>query len=80
MDKKWGGQLSLEAVQRYRELVRQALERGTRDGNGYVFQDAVEIGMEVERGQATRWYRVAGSPNGAHVYPIAPPRLHQPKG
>jgi hypothetical protein len=66
-DTKYGGQLNRAAFDRYEELVRNALERGVQKGQNFYYEADFDIGTDIETGNATRLYRVMGSP--AHIVP-----------
>ena len=68
--RRYGSQLSKEAVDRYPELVKRALEKGVEKSGRIVCEDAVEVGIDVQTGKATRLYQMNGTPGEAHIFPV----------
>jgi hypothetical protein len=69
-DKRYGGQLNKEAVQRYKELLKNAVEKGTPKGEQRFNHEAdFVVGIDILTGKATKKYSVVSVPNGAHIVP-----------
>ncbi len=72
-DKAWGSQLSKEAVDKYADLVKDALESGTRIGKTVIEHKALfEVGIDIATGKSTTVFRMHFSPayGGWHMFPV----------
>jgi hypothetical protein len=69
----WGSQLSKEATDGYAQLVKDALENGTRTGASRIDHAAsYEVGIDIITGQATKRYRMfySNAYGGWHLFPV----------
>lgn len=69
----YGSQLGKEAVDKYGDLVKDALENGTRLSNTAVQHTATfEVGVDIFSGQGTMTYRMYYSAHhgGWHIFPV----------
>ena len=69
-NRAYGGQLGSEAIARYADLVKDALERGRPLGpTSFIHRADIEVGVDIEAGVSTKGYQVFTRPR-AHIFPL----------
>jgi hypothetical protein len=72
-DKTYGSQLFKEATDKYGDLVKDALENGTRKSPTWIDHTApFDVGIDILTGKTTRNYRMffAAPKGGWHLFPV----------
>lgn len=69
-DRGFGSQLSKEATDQYEKLVKDGLEKGVERGGKLYYKADFNIGIDVETGEPTPFYRLDSVPNGTHIVPV----------
>lgn len=64
-----GSQLSKEATDQYEMLVKNGLEQGKERAGTFYHKADFEIGIDIETGRPTSYYRIDDAPLKAHVIP-----------